>query len=117
MDISERGSVHECGSYDPMKRINNFQLGSDYQEETLSEFDTEEARLLRALEENVFEDVISESYHQSDDEFEFGAKSENHQLRKDRFEYDISEDEDEIPGKKLHHGSVYDKIASMAGQS
>jgi len=119
-----KGALSEAASYDPMRRINDFNMSSSYKEELLSEFDTEEARLLRALEEKVFEDVMSESYHQSDDEFEFGGvKSEaNNRFHKDQFEFDDNtsvnyEEEDDvpIPKKRMHHGSLYDKIESMTG--
>ena len=50
--------------YDPMKRANNFVFDVSFQDELLSEFDTDEAKLLRMAEEQVFDidDCASESY-------------------------------------------------------
>ena len=56
-------------NYDPMARANNFEFDSElFTEEMLSEFDTEEAAALRALEENIYDEICeSENFDDWDD--------------------------------------------------
>jgi hypothetical protein len=52
--------------YDVMERMKNYNFSQSYSECMLSEYDTQEAAAIRALEENVFGDVAdSESYNLS----------------------------------------------------
>jgi len=51
--------------YDPMSRINNFNLTQSYENNYLSEYDTESARLLRAMDEKFYSEAPSESYNET----------------------------------------------------
>lgn len=84
--INGRGGSGEEGSlfskrsnssrinYDPMARANNFEFESElFTEEMLSEFDTEEAAALRALEDNIYDEICeSENFEDWDDDGDDG---------------------------------------------